>query len=55
MNVEFEQISFENKRKSMSFGVYPDTSLSEARVLRDKTKKLLKQNLKKTKLLLIRS
>jgi len=37
--------SFENKRKSMSFGVYPDTSLSEARALRDKTKKLLKQNI----------
>ncbi len=37
--------SFENKRKSMSFGVYPDTSLSEARALKDKTKKLLKQNI----------
>lgn len=37
--------TFENKRKSMSFGVYPDTSLSEARTLRDNTKKLLKQNI----------
>ena len=37
--------TFENKRKSMSFGVYPDTSLSEARTLRDKTKELLKQKI----------
>ena len=29
--------TFENKRKSMSFGVYPETSLSEARILKDKT------------------
>ncbi|MGB6329852.1 MAG: integrase arm-type DNA-binding domain-containing protein [Halarcobacter sp.] len=36
---------FENKRKSMSFGVYPDVSLSEARKLRDNTKELLKQNI----------
>ena len=31
---------FENKRKSMSFGVYPNVSLSEARKLRDSTKEL---------------
>ncbi len=37
--------TFENKRKSMSFGVYPETSLSEARILRDKTRELLKQNI----------
>ncbi len=37
--------SFENKRKSMSFGVYPEISLSEARILRDKTKELLKQKI----------
>ncbi len=37
--------TFENKRKSMSFGVYPETSLSEARILRDKTKELLKQKI----------
>ncbi|WP_044417608.1 tyrosine-type recombinase/integrase [Halarcobacter anaerophilus] len=36
---------FENKRKSMSFGVYPEVTLSEARILRDKTKELLKQNI----------
>ena len=29
----------------MSFGVYPETSLSEARTLRDKTKELLKQKI----------
>ena len=40
--------TFENKRKSMSFGVYPDTSLSEARTLRDKTKELLKQKINPT-------
>ena len=37
--------TFENKRKSMSFGVYPETSLSEARILRDKTRELLKQKI----------
>ena len=37
--------TFENKRKSMSFGVYPEISLSEARILRDKTKELLKQKI----------
>ena len=36
---------FENKRKSMSFGIYPNVSLSEARKLRDSTKELLKQNI----------
>ncbi|MDD4330432.1 MAG: Arm DNA-binding domain-containing protein [Aliarcobacter sp.] len=37
--------TFENKRKSMSFGVYPEITLSEARTLRDKTKELLKQKI----------
>ena len=37
--------TFENKRKSMSFGIYPEISLSEARILRDKTKELLKQKI----------
>ena len=37
--------TFENKRKSMSFGVYPEISLGEARILRDKTKELLKQKI----------
>ena len=29
----------------MSFGVYPETSLSDARILRDKTRELLKQKI----------
>lgn len=33
--------TFQNKRKSMSFGTYPDLSLKEARVKREETKKLL--------------
>ena len=33
------------KRKSMSFGVYPDISLKEARELREKAKEQLKQNI----------
>lgn len=33
--------TFQNKRKSMSFGTYPDISLKEARIKRDETKKLL--------------
>lgn len=33
--------TFQNKRKSMSFGTYPDLSLKEARIKRDETKKLL--------------
>ncbi len=37
--------TFENKRKSMSFGVYPEISLGEPRILRDKTKELLKQKI----------
>ncbi|NLN13288.1 MAG: integrase arm-type DNA-binding domain-containing protein, partial [Arcobacter skirrowii] len=37
--------TFENKRKSLSFGVYPGISLSEARSLRDNAKELLKQNI----------
>ena len=37
--------TFENKRKSMSFGIYPEISLSEARILKDKTKELLKQKI----------
>ena len=37
--------TFENKRKSMSFGIYPDISLAEARILKDKAKELLKQNI----------
>lgn len=36
---------FEDKRKSMSFGVYPQTSLKEARELRDNAKTLLKQGI----------
>ena len=37
--------TFEKKRKSMSFGIYPDISLAEARSLKDKAKELLKQNI----------
>ena len=37
--------TFEKKRKSMSFGIYPDISLAEARILKDKAKELLKQNI----------
>lgn len=33
--------TFQNKRKSMSFGTYPDVSLKDARIKRDETKKLL--------------
>ncbi len=33
--------TFQNKRKSMSFGTYPDISLKDARIKRDETKKLL--------------
>ena len=29
----------------MSFGIYPDISLAEARILKDKAKELLKQNI----------
>lgn len=36
---------FDNKRKSMSFGVYPEVSLKEARELREKTKKLIKDDI----------
>lgn len=37
--------TYENKRKTMSFGTYPDISLAEARSLREKAKELLKQNI----------
>ena len=33
--------TFQNKRKSMSFGTYPEISLKDARIKRDETKKLL--------------
>lgn len=33
--------TFQNKRKSMSFGTYPDLSLKDARIKREETKKLL--------------
>ena len=37
--------SFNKKRKSMSFGVYPETSLKEARLKRTDTRKLIKQGI----------
>lgn len=37
--------TFETKRKSMSFGVYPQTSLKDARDLRQNAKELLKQGI----------
>lgn len=37
--------TFQNKRKSMSFGIYPDLSLKEARIKREETKKLLMQGI----------
>ncbi|RZV14506.1 DUF4102 domain-containing protein [Aliarcobacter butzleri] len=37
--------SYTKKRKSMSFGIYPDISLKEARELREKAKEQLKQNI----------
>ena len=36
---------YAEKRKSMSFGVYPDTSLKEARELREKAKEQLSHNI----------
>lgn len=36
---------FENKRKSMSFGTYPTTSLQKARQLREDSRKLLREGL----------
>jgi len=33
--------TFQNKRKSMSFGTYPEISLKDARIKKDETKKLL--------------
>ena len=35
--------SFDSKRKSMSFGIYPDISLKEARDKREDTKKLIRE------------
>lgn len=37
--------TFQNKRKSMSFGTYPDLSLKDARAQREQVKQLLKQNI----------
>lgn len=37
--------TFQNKRKSMSFGTYPDISLKEARIKREETKGLLLQGI----------
>lgn len=37
--------TFQNKRKSMSFGIYPDFSLKDARIKRDETKGLLLQGI----------
>lgn len=37
--------TYERKRKSMSFGVYPDISLKEARVKREKIKELIKNGI----------
>ncbi|MBL3518900.1 tyrosine-type recombinase/integrase [Arcobacter lanthieri] len=37
--------SYANKRKSMSFGIYPQTSLKEARELREKAREQLKNNI----------
>ncbi len=37
--------SLDSKRKSMSFGVYPDISLKEARMQREATKQLIKQGI----------
>ena len=37
--------TFQNKRKSMSFGTYPDISLKDARAQREQVKQLLKQNI----------
>ena len=37
--------SFDNKRKSISFGIYPQTSLKEARDRREKYRELIKQKI----------
>ncbi len=37
--------TFQNKRKSMSFGTYPDISLKDVRAQREQVKQLLKQNI----------
>ena len=37
--------TFQNKRKSMSFGTYPEISLKDARIKRDETRKLLLEDI----------
>ena len=37
--------TFENKRKSMSFGIYPNTTLKKARELREETRQLIQNGI----------